>query len=176
MSAADPRVVWDALAARGYGPHGPVENFRSRCPAHDGDNRTSLSVKLDAGTILLRCHAHDCPVDEIRERLGLRWGDLFPSDRRYDARLRNARREDFTGHRRTAANIQLAAQTLDLPDRVEIKLHECPCCESQGAISIVFPVTGEPFTHCPRGCGVEAMTGALAERMIEQRGAGERPA
>jgi hypothetical protein len=33
----------------------------------------------------------------------------------------------------------------------------------------VIDSTGEPFTHCPRGCGVEAMTGALAERLLERR-------
>jgi hypothetical protein len=171
VSAADPRVVWDALEAGGYGPHGELHDFRSRCPGHDGDNPTSLHVTLGGdGALLLCCHAYDCPVDEIRERIGVRWGDLFPSDRAYDGRgLAQARREDFAGHLRTAANIMHAAQVLDAAAVIEIKLAECPCCESSHA-AIVFPAGADSFTHCPRGCGVEAMTGGLAALLAERRG------
>jgi hypothetical protein len=37
-------LLRDALEAHGYGPHGTEYAFRSRCPAHDGDNRSALSV------------------------------------------------------------------------------------------------------------------------------------
>lgn len=170
MSDADPRVVWDALARLDYGPHGPVDNFRSRCPGHDGDNPTSLSVRLQpSGIITAYCHAYGCAPEEIVERIGLRMADLFPSDRVYTGRgLRNARREDFTGDYRTAVNTLLAAQVLGNAVRVEIKFVECPCCESPHA-SVVVPASGEPFTHCWRECGVEAMTGGLAERIREGR-------
>ena len=101
---SDPlRIVWDALDAGGYGPHGQAHDFRSRCPGHDGDNRDALHVSAGAGGVaLLWCFAHGCSIEEIVEPLGLRMRDLFPLDPGDSGRrLRTARREDFTGNART---------------------------------------------------------------------------
>src|SRR5262249_6453693 len=128
MIDADPQVVWDALERGAWSPQGRLDDFRSRCPAHDGTNPTSLHVTLaNDGVILLNCFAHDCKAEEIVERLGLRMADLFPSDRQSDRKLRNARRDDFTGNARTVANTLAAAERLGLRWTVEIKLDECPC-------------------------------------------------
>jgi hypothetical protein len=168
VSAADPRVVWEALQARGYEPRGTVESFRSRCPGHDGTSADALSVKaMPSGVVALHCHAHNCPADEIVERLGLRMADLFPSDRRYSARLRNAHRDDFTEPYRLAANVLVAVQRLGVSCRVTLGLDECPCCESPHVVLVVG--AGKPFVHCPRGCGVEAITGALADAVRRSR-------
>lgn len=167
---ADPRVVWDALAARDCRPHGQPHDFRARCPEHDGDNPESLHVTLAGdGTILVHCFAYGCKPEEIVERLGLRMGDLFPSDRAYSGRgLARARREDFTGNARTVANVLLAADRLGLRWHVSIAVDECPCCESPHPLLVVGSV-GEPFVHCPRECGPEAFTGGLAQAMTEER-------
>jgi hypothetical protein len=120
------------------------------------------------GTVLVHCFAYGCAPEEIVERLGLRMADLFPSDRAYDARLARGRRDDFTGNARLAANFLLALQRLEAGWRVEVKVPECPCCESPH-VALVIDAAGEPFAHCPRSCGVEAMTGGLAEAVRERR-------
>ena len=166
---SDPRIVWDALARLDYGPHGKLDDFRSRCPAHNGDSHDALHVTTGAdGTILMHCFVYGCAPEEIVERIGLRMADLFPSDRAYDARLGRARREDFAGNAKMAADVLLALDRLGLGWRVEVKLPECPCCESQRA-ALVVDAAGESFTHCQRGCGEHAVPGRLAERLSQQR-------
>src|SRR3954447_9667879 len=79
MSAAGPlRAVWDALEAGGWDPSGADHDFRARCPAHAGDNR-SLRVSEGAdGRAVVYCYAHQCEPKEIREALGMRMGEFFP--------------------------------------------------------------------------------------------------
>ncbi|MDP9479661.1 MAG: hypothetical protein M3R38_29025, partial [Actinomycetota bacterium] len=51
--------------------------FRARCPAHNGDSDTSLSIKEgEDGRALLTCHA-SCGLQDIVEALGLGVVDLF---------------------------------------------------------------------------------------------------
>jgi hypothetical protein len=51
--------------------------FRARCPAHQGNSSTSLSIKEgDDGRALLTCHA-SCGIQEIVDALGLGVVDLF---------------------------------------------------------------------------------------------------
>ncbi|PLS86537.1 MAG: hypothetical protein CYG60_06720, partial [Actinobacteria bacterium] len=51
--------------------------FRARCPAHNGDSDTSLSIKEgEDGRALLTCHA-SCGLREIVDALGLGVVDLF---------------------------------------------------------------------------------------------------
>jgi hypothetical protein len=51
--------------------------FRARCPAHNGDSDTSLSIKEgEDGRALLTCHA-SCSLGDIVEALGLGVVDLF---------------------------------------------------------------------------------------------------
>jgi 5S rRNA maturation endonuclease (ribonuclease M5) len=54
-------------------------NWSARCPAHD-DQHNSLSVdEGDDGQVLLYCHA-GCSTEDILDRLGVEWPDLFPND------------------------------------------------------------------------------------------------
>src|SRR5215210_1986134 len=54
--------------------------FRSRCPAHNGNSDTSLSItEGDDGRAVLYCHA-GCGYKEIVEALGLGVVDLFAHD------------------------------------------------------------------------------------------------
>jgi hypothetical protein len=168
VTAADPRVFWDALLTGGYRPHGRLHDFRSRCPEHDGDNADSLHVTLaPTGEILIHCFAHGCPVERIVERLGLRMPDLFPTDRYYPRRFQAARHEDFTGNFKTAAAVLLAAQRLGVRCRVSIGLDECPNCERPHPL-LVIDSTGEPFLHCERECGTDAFFSGLAERLWQR--------
>jgi putative DNA primase/helicase len=51
--------------------------FRARCPAHQGNSDTSLSIKEgDDGRALLTCHA-SCGIPQIVDALGLGMVDLF---------------------------------------------------------------------------------------------------
>ena len=167
---SDPlRLVWDALEHGGYGPHGELHNFRSRCAGHDGQNPTSLHVWDSGGVAMMYCHAHGCTVQDIIEPLSLRVRDLFPVDTQYrSTRLPAARREDFTGHARTAASVLLALERLGLRWQLSIGLDECPNCEQPHPL-LVVPATGEPFLHCQRGCSVELFRGGLAERLTERK-------
>ena len=99
--SGDPlRLLWDALEAHGCEPHGAEYQFRARCPAHDGDNGSALSVRMGAdGRAVLYCHAHQCSAEAITASLGLQVCDLFPDGhhrgRRYPLRL--VARSDFDG-------------------------------------------------------------------------------
>lgn len=53
---------------------GPRE-YKARCPAHD-DTEPSLSIKEEAGKILIHCFA-DCSAEEIVAELNLAMPDLF---------------------------------------------------------------------------------------------------
>lgn len=60
------------------------DGYMARCPAHD-DRTPSLSVKESGGKVLLNCFA-GCTTEAVLERLGLTWGDTFPSTPRKTAR------------------------------------------------------------------------------------------
>ena len=56
--------------------------WRARCPAHQGENPTALSIALGhdrSGNpmTLLHCHAHQCPIEDICAALDIRVADLF---------------------------------------------------------------------------------------------------
>jgi len=53
------------------------DEYRARCPAHNGNSDDSLSIKEgDDGRALLICHAH-CETEDILEALDLGMTDLF---------------------------------------------------------------------------------------------------
>ena len=53
------------------------DEYRARCPAHNGNSDDSLSIKEgDDGRALLICHAH-CEIEDILEALDLSMSDLF---------------------------------------------------------------------------------------------------
>jgi hypothetical protein len=53
------------------------DEYRARCPAHNGNTDDSLSIKeSEDGRALLICHAH-CEIEDILEALELRMTDLF---------------------------------------------------------------------------------------------------
>lgn len=63
----------DCLSANGRG------RWRAKCPAHGGDNPSSLSVsETSDGVVLLKCWAHDCSAADIVSAVGLNLSDLFP--------------------------------------------------------------------------------------------------
>jgi hypothetical protein len=163
------RIVWDALAERGFRPHGPLHNFRSVCSGHLGaDNPEALHVWDQDGEAKMWCFTHGCDRLDIIEPLSLRLRDLYPPDRQYTRMPLRARRADFTGNARTVANVLLAADRLGLRWRASIELDECPDCEAPHP-QLVIPSAGDPFTHCQRGCGPEAFTGGLAQRLNDWR-------
>jgi hypothetical protein len=53
------------------------DEYRARCPAHNGNSDDSLSIKEgEDGRALLTCHAH-CEIEDILEALDLSMTDLF---------------------------------------------------------------------------------------------------
>jgi len=52
--------------------------WRARCPAHDGKNRSTLSItQRDDGAVLLHCFA-ECDAAAVVQAMGLDIADLFP--------------------------------------------------------------------------------------------------
>ena len=54
---------------------GAGEQYSGLCPAHE-DSSPSLSLKIDEGTILIKCHS-GCNFKEICRGLGIKESDLF---------------------------------------------------------------------------------------------------
>jgi hypothetical protein len=137
VSAMHPcATVWDALERHGYGPHGQTHDFRSRCPAHNGDNASSLHVCVGAdGRAVLWCHARQCAVEDVVSTIGLSMPDLFPAGYRRARRrqLREARRSDFTGNARQLANVLMALVENGAEWYAEIRT-DCPHCGSPRAL------------------------------------------
>jgi hypothetical protein len=86
------------------------DEFRARCPAHNGNSGDSLSIKEgDDGCALLRCHA-SCDLQDIVDALGLGIVDLFPHNGR--ASLGAAKK----AVRKTNKDKEEILTTDDLPD------------------------------------------------------------
>src|SRR5262245_56248072 len=84
-------VVWAALERLDCEPHGEPSSFRARCPAHQGENTSSLHVTEAADRrALIHCFSGGCGVDDVREALGLDWDDLFGTDAHHHRRRRLA--------------------------------------------------------------------------------------
>ena len=168
---SDPVIaVWDVLARDGYGPHGKQHDFRARCPGHGGSNPTSLHVSEDAeGNALLHCFAHNCSAETICERLGISLADLFvPGAPVRRGLLRDARRSEFDGRPRVAANVLLALAQLGVEYRVEITT-DCPRCRSPHASLTVATWIDHVHVQCPRGCSEREFTEALAGRLADRQ-------
>lgn len=75
----------ELLRSRLEGSKPTRRGFTARCPAHD-DRKSSLSVgETDDGRALIICFA-GCETRDVLRALGLRWSDLYPSDRPDDGR------------------------------------------------------------------------------------------
>lgn len=169
---SDPlRLVWDALARGGYGPHGKEDDFRARCPGHDGDNRDALHVSDDGdGNALLYCFAHDCRAERIVAALGLGLRDLFRAGhpRSHRRHLHEARRSEFAGGARLAANTLLALSQLGVCYRVEITT-DCSYCGSPNASLTVDTHFPYVLLQCAAGCSERMFTEALAGNVADKR-------
>jgi hypothetical protein len=76
MGAAYDRLL-EALESQGFKTQ-KRGNGRSRaqCPAHNGDD-LNLSIAIGDQGVLTKCHAYDCPADDVAKALGLTLEDLF---------------------------------------------------------------------------------------------------
>jgi len=55
------------------------DQWRAKCPVHQGQNKATLSIKACSdGRILLHCHAHQCEPLEILKVCGLEMTDIMP--------------------------------------------------------------------------------------------------
>jgi hypothetical protein len=161
-------LLRDALEAHVYGPHGTEYAFRSRCPAHDGDNRSALSVRVGAdGRAVLYCHAHQCTAEAITASLGLRVSDLFPDGHHRGRRhpLRAVARSDFDAPARTLVNVLAALEVIDEPWRVLLTC-DCPYCDHPGAW--LRASRDHVDVDCPNGCGTTEFVQALLGRITDK--------
>jgi len=165
MSGDPLRLLWDALEAHGCEPRGPEHELRARCPAHDGDNASALSVAIGAdGRALVHCHAYGCEADAIAAALGLQVADLFPDGhhrgRRYPLRL--VPRSEFDGSARKFVNVLAALEATDKPWRVLLTC-DCLYCDHPGAW--LRASRDHVDVDWPNGCGttefVQALLGLL---------------
>lgn len=140
--ATDPLgVLFRTLDLAGYDPRGAADDFRARCPGHDGDNASSLQVRRGVdGRALLTCHAHDCDPLAIITPLGLAWRDLFVQE---DGAYRPSRR-------RQAPMPDMDATVVLLAALAHVGIDWTPGVLSDGRINTRFfsaarcPACGEP--------------------------------
>ncbi|MPZ44520.1 MAG: DNA primase [Betaproteobacteria bacterium] len=96
----------------------------ARCPAHD-DRRASLSIReLDDGRVLIHCFA-ECRTEHVLARVGLEFGDLYPT-RPSTARGERLRRpfpaaDVLHAVSYEAMVVYLCAQTLDRGERLSMR-------------------------------------------------------
>jgi hypothetical protein len=73
-----PSPIEDLLSRLPSAKPRPSGGWSAKCPAHNGQGETSLSIhEGDDGRALVKCWA-GCPPDAIVSALGLRVADLFP--------------------------------------------------------------------------------------------------
>jgi hypothetical protein len=179
---SDPlHTVWDALERVGCEPHGTQWDFRSRCPAHDGENPSALHVSVGVGgQAILWCFAHQCAAEDIARALGLAVADLFPPGHRRARRRRlpDARRADFHGNARMIVNVLAALQALGGNWSASVR---CACGYCGAPAAVLFADREQVGLMCPGDpdpdalghwtCTVDQFTQALAGRVED---AGER--
>jgi len=160
---SDPlRRLWDALEQHGCQPHG------KDCPGHDGDNRTSLSVRIGAdGRAVLWCHAHQCDVETVTRALGLHVADLFPDGHHRGRRRpqRPVRRDDFQGAARDVANVLYTLEALGESWTLMLTC-QCPYCRAGGAW--LRADSTHVDVDCSGGCGPYEFEQALLGRLGAQ--------
>ena len=60
------------------GVHKSGDGFRSKCPAHEGDNDSILSIReTEDGRVLVKCF-YGCEVKEVLSAIGLEFADIMP--------------------------------------------------------------------------------------------------
>jgi len=66
----------EAIAQRCEDAHTYQNGWRARCPAHQGQSDTSLSIEPASDRVLLHCHA-SCDTEDVLQAMGLKLADLF---------------------------------------------------------------------------------------------------
>jgi hypothetical protein len=173
---SDPlRVVWDALDRADCSPHGAQWDFRSRCPAHDGENPSALHVAVGVGgQAVLWCFARQCDAEQIVAALDLEMCDLFPAGHRRARRrhLPDARRRDFAGSARTVVNVLAGLQALGSDWSASVRC-DCPHCGAPAAVlfadreqvGLMCPGDPDPDALGHWTCTVDQFVQALAGRL-----------
>src|SRR3954447_7189955 len=164
MSAAGPlRAVWDALEAGSWEPCGADHDFRARCPAHAGDNR-SLRVSEGAdGRAVVYCYAHQCEPKEIREALGMRMGEFFPVGHPKASGVPEVEKAPRRGVAVKVASILAGLDDLREPYVFQV-VCRCQFCGSDGAWLRAHS-GGEVHIDCPNGCRTRAFMQGLSGRV-----------
>src|SRR5882672_4503176 len=85
-----PADIAARLDARKFGA-----GWRAKCPVHDGDNRSTLSInegtdKYGHPNTLLYCHAYQCSIQDICEALSIPVAGLSCIQMDYARATRNA--------------------------------------------------------------------------------------
>jgi hypothetical protein len=157
-------VVRAALESRGCDPHGPEHSFRSRCPAHDGDNASALVVREGADErVVLWCH-RGCATEDVVRALGLSWSDLFAPGHRHARRRRHIASTPTRPADLVLAclrRLEIAYRATASPDMWVAK--QCPHCNADARypLWILEDDRGRITLSCFNGCGQEDVLAAL---------------
>jgi len=142
------RVV-DALRNAGQEPTEPrANNWRARCPAHEGQSATSLSFKAIEARVLLYCHA-GCTTPDVAEALGLRMADLFDEPRGVTYRYGDSGRQV---HRTPDKRFRQSGNTSGRPELYRLDAVRTAVLAGHP----VFVVEGEQDVHALESVGVTA--------------------
>lgn len=61
----------ESLSSLLTGFHRSTDGYRAQCPAHNGDNNTSLHIWEKGGKTYFQCFAHNCKLSDILKALGI---------------------------------------------------------------------------------------------------------
>lgn len=163
---SDPlQTVWEALERAGCDPFGPLHQFRSRCPGHDGSAPDSLAVGTGAdGRALLWCHV-GCSAHGIVRKLDLLWADLFPAGHRHARRSGKTRQRQIPPiELALAALVELGVGYRCTRDPKMWVAAVCPLCAKAGGwpLWITEHERGRVGLSCFNGCPQHEVMEALA--------------
>lgn len=181
------RIV-DALRAAGrpVTMDGPGR-ARSSCPAHDGDNRTALSILDTADRVNLHCFTAECASDAILGALGLDWRDRYHENRREN--LATYRYDDGREvHRKRAAPKTFRQSRADAPPTLyrlsgvrDAAAAGRPVWLTEGEEDVhALETLGATATTAPQGAtnfalvDAEPLRGASVVAIVDRDAAGDR--
>lgn len=162
------RLVWEALARGGYGPHGHLHDFLARCPGH-ADDKDTLAVGPGAdGRVLLDCFGSGCDPERIAQALGLAPEQLFPAGHRKGSqpRLKKVVREELTGNVRAVADMLAALERGGLWWSFQAQA-DCPYCGGVAWLR-TSALSNELYLDCSGGCSLSEFSGAVARRANDE--------
>lgn len=96
--------------------------WRGKCPAHMGDNRTSLAIWEGKTAVMVYCHAYQCEPRAIMATAGLKRSDLFYSQSSDPKAIREAMKVRAALERKERAHHKRCIYLADMVRTSELRI------------------------------------------------------